>query len=91
MSWTLAQETLIASILGPELTSRLEKSQTNTIVKMFDPTTPAVAKQLLAQRLNTLKSADQAELAALPARTTATQDALNAEIALIDSILPTLV
>lgn len=91
MAWTTAQEDLVARLIGPELYSRLDKNQSNTIARLFDPTTPALAKALLSQKLNALKTFDQSEVAALPARTTAAQNALNAEIALIDSVLATLV
>lgn len=90
MAWTTEQETLVAKLIGPELTSRLDKNLTNTIARLFDPATPALAKALLSQKLNALKVFDQSEVAALPGRTTLAIDALNAEITLIDSVLATL-
>lgn len=90
MAWTAAQEKLVSDLLGPELRNRLETNMTNTISKLFDPATPALAKQFLTQRLNALKTADQAALAALPAQTANTTTALNNEIALIESVLATL-
>jgi len=90
VAWTPEQEKLVTDVLGPELQKRLEANQTNTITKLFDPAAPALAKQFLTQRLNALKTADQAALAALPAQTQTTTNTLNAEIALIDSVLATL-
>lgn len=90
MAWTTEQETLIAKLIGPELSTRLDRNMTNTIARLFDPATPALAKQFLAQKLNTLKTANQTEIAAIPARATASIAALNAEISLIDSVLLTL-
>ena len=91
MAWTPQQEALVTAILGPELAKRLENNQTATIAKLFDPATPAMAKQFLSQRLNALKTADQATIAALPAQTNTAIATLNAEITLIDSVLATLV
>lgn len=91
MAWTAPQEALIATILGPELRTRLDANQTNTIVKLFDPTTPALAKQLLMQRLNALKTKNQADLQALPGKIATLQTQLTDENTLIDSILATLV
>ena len=91
MAWTTEQENLVAKLIGPELASRLDKNLANTIARLFDPATPALAKALLTQKLNALKTFDQSEVAALPGRTTTAINALNAEITLIDSVLATLV
>lgn len=91
MAWTTEQENLIAELIAPELATRLDKNQNNTIARLFDPTTPALAKTLLTQKLNALKAFNNSEIAALPGRTTTAINALNAKNTLIDSVLLTLV
>lgn len=87
MAWTTAQEKLIGDIIAAEIIKRLEANQTSTVAMIFDPGLPNAAKNLLKNRLNAMKTADQAELAALPQRQLDAAAFFNGRVSLIDSIL----
>lgn len=87
MAWTPAQEKLIGEIMTAEIIKRLETNQANAVAMIFDPNLPNAARTLLRNRLNTLKTETQTNLAAVATRAAESTAHYNAQITLIDSIL----
>jgi hypothetical protein len=88
MAWNTAQEHLVAEIISTEIAKRIEAGQFNIVAMLIDPAlTNAQKVAVVKTRLNTRKTADQTELAALTQRGIDAAAFLNADIALIDSIL----
>lgn len=87
MAWTVDQEELIGIIMAAEILNRLEQNQSRAVAMIFDPALPQAAKNLLKNRLNTLKTTHQTEQATLPQRQSEAELYLTRRISLIDSIL----
>ena len=83
MAWTTEQERLVDEIMRPELESR-------SIAMLFDPALPNAAKNFLRNRLNAKKTLALEDRASLGQHKLDAEAAIDAQIALIDSLLATL-